>query len=251
MAQNDTNGYGPGYLLNGLTAAGFWYQVGISYHWPTSTGSYDPGFGFSYQVFGPDGRSVYPFNGGAGLGTFSKVVDSGDSVLLSLTFSGSSVHMLAQDWSTGATGETSFSSEGASSFVGSPSTGFNSIGFFTGPMTEWYHALPYSGSEGEVTYSNQAVALSSAWLSDRRVRVRESGPPIFDNQTKTPVAFDDPQHIYAFASDGATIYGSAHEFITGLLNTASSRVESHARNFGDGRPELRRVLQPRRPSAER
>ncbi|MDG6981515.1 MAG: hypothetical protein JRN51_10450, partial [Nitrososphaerota archaeon] len=28
VGQVDSNGYGPGYLLNGLTAAGYWYQVG-------------------------------------------------------------------------------------------------------------------------------------------------------------------------------------------------------------------------------
>ncbi len=224
LAQTDANGYGPGYLLNGLTTSGYWYQVGVSYHWPSSSGGYDPGFGFSYQVFGANGKTVYPFNGGAGLGTFSKAVDSGDSILLSLTFNGSTVLMFAQDWSTGATAQTSFSSEGSSSFVGSTSTGANSEGFFTGIMTEWYHVLPYSGNEGKVTYSDQAVALSSAWLWIDEFESGSSGPPVFENQTQAPVAFANPLQIYPFTSNGATIYGSAHQFITGLLNAATSRV---------------------------
>ena len=33
VAQSDTNGYGPAYLLNGLGSTGYWYQVGISYDW--------------------------------------------------------------------------------------------------------------------------------------------------------------------------------------------------------------------------
>ena len=53
LAQVDADGYGPAYIMNGLTTAGYWYQVGISYHWPSSGGTYDPTFGFSYQVFGP------------------------------------------------------------------------------------------------------------------------------------------------------------------------------------------------------
>jgi hypothetical protein len=224
LAQVDADGYGPAYILNGLTAAGYWYQVGISYHWPSSGGTYDPAFGFSYQVFGPNGKPVYPANGGAGLGGFSKTVQSGDSVLLSLTFSGPTIQMLAQDWNTGASAKTSYSSAGSSKFVGNPSNPSNSLGFFTGLMTEWYHVLPYSGNEGKVTYTNQAVALSSAWLWLDEFNSASSGPPVFSNQTQTPVIFASEQQLYPFASNGATMYGSAHQFITGLLDTASSRV---------------------------
>jgi hypothetical protein len=223
LAQADANGYGPAYLLNGLTTAGYWYQVGISYHWPDSSGSYDPTFGFSYQVYGPDGKSVYPTDG-AGLGTFSKAVQSGDSVLLSLTFSGSSVQMLAQDWDTGATAETSYSGMGASSFVGDPSSAATSSGYFTGLMTEWYHTTLYAGNEGKVIYSNQAVALSSAWLWVDEFDTQRPDSPIFTNQTQSPVTFSNELQIYPFSSDGITVYGSAHQFITGLLSTISSRV---------------------------
>jgi hypothetical protein len=224
LAQADADGYGPAYILNGLSSAGYWYQVGISYHWPSSGGSYNPNFGFSYQVYGPSGRSVFPTNGGAGLGGFSKVVRSGDSVLLSLTFSGTTVQMLAQDWNTGATAKTSFNSFGSSTFVGQTSRPANSQGFFTGLMTEWYHALPYSGNEGKVTYTNRAVALSSAWMWIDEFASGSSGSPVFINQTKSPVTFANEQQVYPFASNGATVYGSAHEFITGLLSAAFSRV---------------------------
>lgn len=224
LAQADSDGYGPAYILNGLTPAGYWYQVGISYHWPSSTGSYDPGFGFSYQVYGPNGKPVYPSSGGAGLGTFSSAVHSGDNVLLSLAFSGTAVQMLAQDWSTGATAKTAYTAFGASTFVGSPSRAANSQGYFSGLMTEWYHVLPYYGNEGKVTYTNRAVALSSAWMWIDEFDSSDPSTPIFINQTKTPVTFANEEQIYPFASNGATVYGSAHQFITGLLSTASSRV---------------------------
>jgi hypothetical protein len=224
LAQTDADGYGPAYILNGLSSAGYWYQVGISYHWPSSGGSYQPNFAFAYQVFGPDGNPVFPTNGGAGLGGFTKAVHSGDSVLLSLTFSGTTVQMLAQDWNTGATAKTSYRSVGSSTFVGETSRPANSQGFFSGLMTEWYHVLPYSGNEGKVTYTNTAVALSSAWMWIDEFASGSSGSPIFINQTKSAVTFANEQQIYPFSSNGATVYGSAHVFITGLLSTAFSRV---------------------------
>jgi hypothetical protein len=237
LAQVDADGYGPAYILNGLTALGYWYQVGVSYHWPTSGGGYSPAFGFSYQVYGPNGRSVFPTNGGAGLDSFSKAVNSGDSVLLSLTFSGSSVRMLAQDWDTGATAETSYASEGSSSFVGDQLSPSNSHGFFSGLMTEWYHVLPYMGNIGKVTYTNQAVALSSAWMWIDEIDTGNSNSAIFNDQTMTPVAFTNDQQVYPFASHGVTMYSSAHQLITGLLNTTLSRA-SFVPYFAEAAPPM-------------
>jgi hypothetical protein len=220
LAQASPDGYGPGYLLNGLTPEGYWYQVGISYHWPNSDGSYDPGFGFSYQVYGPSGKSVYPSEG-AGLGAFSGVVDSGDSVLLSLNFTGSIVQMLAQDWNTGASAEVNYSSEGALTFIGDAFAPIDSHGFFSGLMTEWYHSDPYYGNEGKVTYTNEAVALTSAWMWIDEFK-SGSTATLFDSRTPSPVTFADDQ-VYPFATGGATIYASAHQFVTGL-SPGSTRI---------------------------
>src|SRR5207245_10637409 len=55
VAQSDTYGYGPAYLLNGLGSTGYWYQVGISYDWPFTAGGYNPGFGMNYEVFDSQG----------------------------------------------------------------------------------------------------------------------------------------------------------------------------------------------------
>jgi len=96
LAQTDADGYGPAYLLNGLTAQDYFYQVGISYHWPINPGSW-PTFGFIYDVFGPIDTPVYPTTGGAGLENLSANVNSGDSVLLSLTFTGRTVRFTPKD----------------------------------------------------------------------------------------------------------------------------------------------------------
>ncbi len=224
VAQTDANGYGPAYVINGLSSAGYWYQVGISYHWPIVTGGYNPAFGFSYQVFGPNAKPVYPTNGGAGIGALSGAVNSGDIVLLSLTFSGSTVQMLVQDWNTGATAKTSYSSFGSSTFVGLASSAVSGQGFFSGLMTEWYHDAPYSSNIGKVVYSNMAVALSSAWMWVDEFVGTSPSQLLFSNQTNAPVAFENDQQVYTFASNGFTMYGSAHQFIMGVLNAASSRV---------------------------
>jgi len=70
VPQNDSYGYGPAYLLNGLTDKGWWYQVGVSFDWPYSTGGFAAGFNMNYEVFSPNGSSVFPASGG-GLIPFS------------------------------------------------------------------------------------------------------------------------------------------------------------------------------------
>ncbi|MGC8558505.1 MAG: hypothetical protein ACP5NC_05890, partial [Nitrososphaeria archaeon] len=134
VEQADTYGYGPAYLLNGLSSTGYWYQVGLSYNWPNSEGGgYNAGFNMVYEVYSPNGNSIFP-QGGGGLMSFSGPVYPGNTVLLSLSFSGGNVVMEAVDIETGASAEVSYSAEGAAYFQGlsEPS---NSKGFFTGLMT--------------------------------------------------------------------------------------------------------------------
>ena len=60
VAQSDPQGYGPGYLVNGLSNGGYWYQVGLTYDWPYISGGYDSGFNLLYEVFGSNGPSILP-----------------------------------------------------------------------------------------------------------------------------------------------------------------------------------------------
>jgi hypothetical protein len=236
VAQTDSEGYGPAYLLNGLTPAGFWYQVGISYHWPDSNGGYDPTFGFSYEVYGANGKTTYPSGGGAGLGNFSGIVRSGDSVLLSLTFVGSTVVMLAKDWSTGASASASYSSEGSSIFVGDAASPTDDNGFFTGLMTEWYHVAAYYGNEEQVTYSNSAVALTSAWMWIDEFQGMSTAPTLFDTQTQSPLVLSSSGQVQPFSADGASMYMTAHEFVTGASATSSKLILTPATASTVGAP---------------
>src|ERR1035438_7692388 len=133
LAQGDINGYGPVYLLNGLSSRSYWYQVGVSYDWPLQGGGFSPGFDFTYEVYNPNGVSVFPTNGG-GIIPFTGTVNAGDTIGLTLSISGGNVLMSARDYSTGATASVSYSAQGATLFDGSLSSPANSNGFFTGLM---------------------------------------------------------------------------------------------------------------------
>lgn len=161
-AQNDSRGYGPAYLLNGLTQAvtGYWYQVGVSYDWALqSPPGYLKGFHFIYAVLAPGGTPVYPPNAS---GEKDMNVNSGDVVLLELYFSAGNVTMYAHDWNTSSTQQTSYSAEGGAFFVGL-SGAPQERGFFTGPMTEWYHVDPYYGQGGHATYSSSVSSNSGEY----------------------------------------------------------------------------------------
>ena len=210
VPQVDSYGYGPAYLLNGLSNDGYWYQVGLSYNWPYTNGGYNPGFNFNYEVFNSAGKSIYPHNSG-GLKSFSGPVNSGDLVLLNLYLNNGIVYMYAEDWNTGAVAIATYPDSQTSSFTGlsSPS---NSNGFFTGLMTEWWHVNPYTGGETQVTYSNYTFGLSSAWMWIDEWNPTTSQALFSSNEL---VSYLNPPPLKELYSDGATEYSNANEFITG------------------------------------
>jgi PKD repeat protein len=214
VAQSDTYGYGPAYLLNGLGSTGYWYQIGLSYDWPFTAGGYNPGFGMNYEVFDPQGASIFPSSGG---GLSSIQVGPGDTVLLSLNFSasGRSVVMMARDWNTQSANSVSFSAERAISFKGLTNS-FEQTGFFTGLMTEWYHVDPNLANEGEVAYSTNTNPLSSAWMWMDEFSVAGAGS-VFSDATMSPVTFSSsPSQLQPFYSHGAYEAVDSYQFVTGF-----------------------------------
>ena len=152
VEQSDADGFGPSYLLNGLSTAGYWYQVGVSYNWPLASGTgYSPGVHFAWEVFTPSGSTTTPL-----LTNFSGAVNANDNITLSLTFSGGNVVMSARDVNTGAFASHSYSAFGASLFNGRNSV--NNPKFFTGLMTEWYHGDPKYTTMSKVAYTGQSVS---------------------------------------------------------------------------------------------
>lgn len=210
VAQTDSDGYGPAYLLNGLTDQGYWYQVGVNYDWPYQTGGYNAGFHMIYEVFDSGGNSVFPASGGGGSADFSGQVRSGDNVLLNLYLSGGNVVLFVKDWDTGAWASETYTAFG-SKFIGLSDSG-NSNGFFTGLMTEWYHVNAYYGGEGAVTYSDPYFGLSSGvlWADEYNP---STGAVQFSDARQ--VYFTDPNLVQTFSSNGAEDSANAYMFMTG------------------------------------
>jgi len=236
VEQSDpTTGVGPAYLLNGISDMDYWYQIGLSYNWdgPVSGGGYVAGFNMNYEVFNSNGVSILPTNGEGGLLAFSGPVNQGDAVALNLYITTpNEVVLLALDYTTGSSAEETYSAEGASEFVGLSQNTANSNGFFTGLMTEWYHASAYYGNEQRVNYLS-TYALSSAWMWMDEVECSGTGcsnrTTLFDAYTPSPVSYSNPTQLQEFTSNNATEYSDAYEFITGAVATSQvSLVLSYA-----------------------
>jgi hypothetical protein len=225
--QTDPYGYGPAYLLNGLSNLGYWYQVGISYNWPfAGISGYSQGFAFNYQVFAPNQSSVYPRNGGGGLQTFSGPVYSGDTILLVLSFYNNYVVMYALDWDTNAEAIQVFSSEGAQYFEGSPYGPSNQNGYFTGLMTEWYHPEPYYSYNCKVTYSNDEYALVAAWMwMDEYDPYDYSWTGAWFTTTTTPIdLYQNPYQLHTLSFGDITETCNAFQFSTGSIAQLQSTI---------------------------
>jgi hypothetical protein len=211
---------GPGYLLNGLANTGYWYQVGLSWNWsPGQT----PGTGFdmNYEVFDTSQNSIFPTDGGGGVIAFSGSVNPGDTVLLNLYFSSSSVVMAAEDISTGSFASETYGALGGTCFVGSPSGPANSNGYFTGLMTEWYHGDPYFANGEQVSYSDSTFGLSSAWMWMDEFN-SNTLQAVFSAETGSPVAYTSPSKLQEFSFNGTDEFSDAYEFVTGNLTSTTT-----------------------------
>lgn len=222
VAQTDkSTGYGPAYLVNGLSNAGYWYQIGLSYDWPYIGTGYYPGFGANFEVFNSDGQSIFPSEGG-GLLNFSGPVNPGDVVSLSLFFTHGNVTMQAVDLDTHSSAATTFSAEGADVFVGLSGGPANPDGFFTGLMTEWYHPTVYKSNPMETTYTSAAGQPSGLmWMDEFNANASKI---VFSVVQQTPTTYTDPNHLVSLSADGALLYSDSHEFITGGLLGVTTTV---------------------------
>lgn len=217
IEQTTASGYGPAYLVNGITDAGWWYQVGLAYNWPNQDGSINSGFEMNYEAFNSNGVSVYPSNGGGGGARFTGPVNQGDTVTLQLTLGNGFATMSAHDLNTGASASKSYRAYGAS-FVGTRQTSDRN-GFFSGLMTEEYHDSPFYGSEKPVAYF-AAVAQSSAWLwadeYNTGAGCNTSSCIIFSSSTSSPVSLSEIPRSYS--SHGTVQYATSQGYLTGIPN---------------------------------
>jgi uncharacterized membrane protein len=216
-----TSGTGPGYLLNGYSNTGYWYQVGLSWNWATFFGYSPNQFLLSYEVFAPNGTSIYPSNGGTGLLNLSGPVNEGNIVLLNLYLENNTVIFLVKDWNTGAEGVTTFPAYGATEFVGNPYSA-NTNGFFTGLMTEWYGNDSSFPIQQKVTYSPYGTITSPAWLwADEFYCVQPcyQKQVISYNSSSSPL-YPTSSHYFTLTPGSTEEYTYGAVFITGTTPPA-------------------------------
>jgi hypothetical protein len=219
VAQSDSYGYGPSYLLNGLTDKGLWYQVGVSYNRVSTNGlGYSPGFQVTYEVWNSStNRSVFPASGTAGSLYFNDT-KSEDNVQLSVNLVGGSVIMKAYDWRLRFTASVSYDAEGADYFVGSADRVSR---YPSSILTEWQHVLPYFCSNQKVTFSCGNVLISEFWLGidewnltnvQPSLRFGVAGSTVFD--TVHIFSLGNPADLLSLGGAGTTIYANATQFLT-------------------------------------
>jgi hypothetical protein len=182
--QTDQYGYGPSYLLNGATNKNYWYQVGIAWNWiKYGIAGHNNGSEFTYQVFNPNGTSIFPITGVSETLPMDFATSNNDIILLELNFTGSDVIMFAKDWNTSGTEMMSYPSMGATEFVKGYSTQENTT-YFSGPMEEWYHPVPYLCNRQTVTFRTNSLQISEGMIC--MDEYNNSGLPIqewFTNRT--------------------------------------------------------------------
>ena len=215
VAQTTASGYGPAYLLNGVSNLGYWYQIGISYKWQSEIGnvSYrDVGFSGIYEAFAPNGTSIFPSGGGGG--TLQMKINAGDSVNLYLGFlSNSTVEFRVTDLNTQSQGVRYFGSFGATEFssLGGPNSDST---FFTGVMTEEYHVHPYYGNETAVTYTAYGPAVPRVVLGvDEFYLSGHNRTTLFSNFTSVLDIGQTPSG-YSYSYSGIKIIATPQAFTT-------------------------------------
>jgi hypothetical protein len=227
------SGVGPAYLLNGVTAAGYWYQVGLSYMWPDNRGLASPGFNMDYEVFmgcfthncssNRCQGSIFPAACGAELDTLT--VHPGDTVRLSLDFSGNYVVMRALDWNTNSTVSELWSAYGENQFLGLNIVADND-GFFTGLMTEQYQSAEYDGTGVPVVYrqANSNVSSGTMWVNEFDANTLQ---PVFTDWI-APTGLDNLALLQYFSSHGVAEVASKTELVTGLTPVTLPSLSSSA-----------------------
>ncbi len=138
-SSNLGSGYGPAYLLNGLTNNGYWFQAGLGYNFNyTNNKNVDnySGFRFIYEVWNVS--TDKPLNIGCGyqacVKNFVGVVNNNDTILLNMSIIGNKVILSAYDTNTTARSPAiNITSYGARFFTSNLINGK----YFSGLMTEW------------------------------------------------------------------------------------------------------------------
>ncbi len=216
IAQQDAYGYGPAYMLNGLTNEGYWFQVGIAYHWATYSDNhyrYYKGFEFVYDVVNSNASTIYPSNHQTGIEEMN--IGSGDHVNLKMYFSSNgSVIMSATDSRTWSSRTVSFPGYGADLFVGKGKI-IDNKEYSTSLMTSWWHDKPYNESEMPVTYTSLVGRIQYVSLLIEEMNATQPQDTfLFSNYTQSPIDLFSYPNGYTLFCQHEKIIARSTSFIT-------------------------------------
>lgn len=221
VAQTTASGYGPAYLLNGVSNLGYWYQIGVSYRWQSQIGNGSfRNFGFSgiYEAFAPNGTSIFP--SGSGGGTLQMKINGRDSVNLYLRFlSNSTVEFRVMDLKTQSQGVRYFGSFGATEFASLGGQNSNST-FFTGVMTEEYHVHPYYVNETAVTYTSYGPDVPHVVLGVDEFYLSGHNTTTLSSNFTSVLAIGQTPSGYSNSYSGITIIATPPGIYHGLAHAA-------------------------------
>jgi hypothetical protein len=219
IAQNDSYGFGPYYIVNGLTDRDFWYQVGISWNPGITYSTHRDGFYAFFEVWNAsEGISVFPVGGTGGVGNFSGAVHSGDVISLQLSFASGNVTMQIHDIETGAVAAGSYFAYGATYFAKSGS----SDSYPTSLLTEWYHVLPYFCSNERVVFSSPTITSTPVTISLDEWNFTCTSCSAFNQYDGQELVFAQSSpgispvgsEFHGLTADGTSAYVNGSEFVT-------------------------------------
>jgi hypothetical protein len=210
IAQNDSDGYGPAYLLNGISNNGDWYQVGVSFDWPGSRG----GFDVEWEIWAPNDTVIEPstYDNWATLRSSNQQINNNDTIELTMNIVKDDVWMNVSDPATGMYYDIVYY-HSASYFVGTKSSS-NAAGFFTGLMTEEYHSASYTGGEIPVVYWTSIPRNSTIMWADEELVTGTTVTPLWGAASGL-VLYTTQDPAWSFSYDGAQEYSTAYELVTG------------------------------------
>jgi hypothetical protein len=200
----DGHGYGAAFLVNALSSAGYWYQVGVAYDWGWQSG-YLPGFAFIYSIYAPGA----PSNSPTSICLERVSVQTSEPVELSIQLLNGTIRVGLAQPGPGVLSTEVFGTNGATSFEGT--TRANSYGFFSGWMTEWRHAQPYYGPSATANYS-LVPAQSTAYFAVGETD--ESNGTLVFGQSSSPADLDC-MCTQTFDYQGVSLTATSSTFTSG------------------------------------
>lgn len=220
-SQENTSIIRTAYLLNGLTDIGYWFQFGLAWNWNGSNG-----FSTVYEIWSPNGTSISPGDGFPVMGNFDLKISEGDTINISISIYSNNILIKANDLDSGATFAIILPSFGSKLFVGMKNSAFNSKGYFTGLMTEFFSSNGLFGKTNPVFYYNQQKSVSLAWVWEELYDCSVVCNAVSIYSEDRPVSLSPAAHVLSKFITDIPVYFSSYFFGSGNLDSSREALVS-------------------------